>query len=205
MPSYAFFPEKLNLNTAIAATHHTSPFTDHFDSVAKDSHDVIEGMEDAIALATSDLGLLPGVVFQARVLQLAHLALAHKTVCALCTLLFSIWRQVLLKTQCAGLVAVSNASFQIVVVGPPACGKSECIKTFAIAERQRGKTVNVQSVFTKAVESEELLGHWDPKKRLHFGPCGLYHYKDKPPVLREHISNTVVGRWEILLLGFLPL
>ena len=51
------------------------------------------------------------------------------------------------------------------MVGPPGCGKSECIKTFAVAERERGKMINVQSVFTKAVESEELLGHFDVKTR----------------------------------------
>ena len=51
---------------------------------------------------------------------------------------------------------------QIVVAGPPGCGKSEAIKTFAIAERERGKTVVVQSVFTKSVESAELLGYFNP-------------------------------------------
>ncbi|ESO89556.1 hypothetical protein LOTGIDRAFT_75597, partial [Lottia gigantea] len=53
----------------------------------------------------------------------------------------------------------------IVVVGPPGCGKSECIKTFAVAERERGKTITIQSVFTKAVESEELLGFVHPKTK----------------------------------------
>ena len=49
----------------------------------------------------------------------------------------------------------------MIVAGPPGCGKSECIKTFAIAERERGKTINVQSVFTKSGESNELLGHFN--------------------------------------------
>jgi hypothetical protein len=37
-------------------------------------------MHDAIAVATGDLGLLPGVAFQGRVAQLAHLNAAHQTV-----------------------------------------------------------------------------------------------------------------------------
>ena len=49
----------------------------------------------------------------------------------------------------------------MIVAGPPGCGKSECIKTFAIAERERGKTINVQSVFTKSGESCELLGYYN--------------------------------------------
>lgn len=54
---------------------------------------------------------------------------------------------------------------QIFVVGPAGCGKSECIKTFAVAERERGKTISVQTVFSKAVESEELIGYFDPKTK----------------------------------------
>ena len=54
---------------------------------------------------------------------------------------------------------------QILVVGPPGCGKSECIKTFAVAEKERGKIINIQSVFTKAVESQELMGYVDPKTK----------------------------------------
>ena len=54
---------------------------------------------------------------------------------------------------------------QILVVGPPGCGKSECIKTFAVAEKERGKINNIQSVFTKAVESQELMGYVDPKTK----------------------------------------
>ena len=54
---------------------------------------------------------------------------------------------------------------QILVVGPSGCGKSECIKTFAVAEKERGKIVNIQSVFTKAVESQELMGYVDPKTK----------------------------------------
>ena len=54
---------------------------------------------------------------------------------------------------------------QILVVGPSGCGKSECIKTFAVAEKERGKIINIQSVFTKAVESQELMGYVHPKSK----------------------------------------
>ena len=37
-------------------------------------------IEDAIAMATSSVGLMPGVAFQARVAQLSQLSLAHNTV-----------------------------------------------------------------------------------------------------------------------------
>ncbi len=45
-----------------------------------DEKQVLEEMEDAIAVATTNLGLVPGVAFQARVMQLAQLSTAHKTV-----------------------------------------------------------------------------------------------------------------------------
>ncbi|XP_055866060.1 uncharacterized protein LOC106055129 isoform X2 [Biomphalaria glabrata] len=93
---------------------------------------VLEDINEAIAVATADLGLLPGTAFQARVMQLAHLNAVHQS---------------------------------ILVVGPSGCGKSECIKTFAVAERERGKSIIVQSVFIKAVESEELMGFFYSKTR----------------------------------------
>ena len=40
----------------------------------------LEKIEDAIAVATSSVGLMPGVAFQTRVAQLAQLNLTHKTV-----------------------------------------------------------------------------------------------------------------------------
>ncbi len=49
--------------------------------MADDEKQVLEEMEDAIAVATTNLGLVPGVAFQARVMQLAQLSTAHKTVC----------------------------------------------------------------------------------------------------------------------------
>ena len=45
-----------------------------------DDKDVLENIVDAIAVATGDLGLLPGTAFQARVVQLAQLNSAHQTV-----------------------------------------------------------------------------------------------------------------------------
>jgi hypothetical protein len=40
----------------------------------------LDDMDDAIAIATANLGLQPGTAFQARVAQLAMLNTAHKTV-----------------------------------------------------------------------------------------------------------------------------
>ena len=40
----------------------------------------LKRIEDAIAIATNSVGLMPGVVFQGRVAQLAQLNLTHKTV-----------------------------------------------------------------------------------------------------------------------------
>ncbi|KAL3885754.1 hypothetical protein ACJMK2_025795 [Sinanodonta woodiana] len=123
--------ESINLNTPVVTLAHAT--ADRFLPVNDPSQkQVLEDIQDAIAVATSDLGLLPGVNFQARVAQLAQLNAAHQT---------------------------------IFVVGPAGCGKSECIKTFAVAERERGKTISVQTVFSKAVESEELMGYPDPKTK----------------------------------------
>ena len=55
-----------------------------------------------------------------------------------------------------------HLSAQIVVAGPAGCGKSECIKTFALAEKERGKTLDVQTIFTKSMDSKELLGYQNP-------------------------------------------
>ena len=62
------------------------------------------------------------------------------------------------------------------VVGPPGCGKSECIKTFAVAERERGKYINVQSIFTKAVETGELFGSYDIRTRFELSVDSLISY-----------------------------
>ena len=53
-------------------------------SVGPENDIMLDDIEDAIAVATTNLGLMPGVAFQARVLQLAHLNVAHKTVRVLC-------------------------------------------------------------------------------------------------------------------------
>ncbi|XP_006816781.1 dynein beta chain, ciliary-like, partial [Saccoglossus kowalevskii] len=92
----------------------------------------LEDMNEAIAVSTAELGLMPGAVFQARVAQFALLTNTH---------------------QC------------VLVVGPAGCGKSECINTYVGAQREMGKTVNVQRVFTRAVESQELLGYIDPSTK----------------------------------------
>ena len=53
---------------------------DRFAYVDSNQKQILEDIQDAIAVATGDLGLLPGVAFQARVAQLAHLNSAHQTV-----------------------------------------------------------------------------------------------------------------------------
>ena len=47
----------------------------------------LEDVQSAIAVATNELGLLPGVAFQARVSQLAQLTDTHQTVSWLYTLM----------------------------------------------------------------------------------------------------------------------
>ncbi|KAH9514965.1 hypothetical protein Btru_021540, partial [Bulinus truncatus] len=121
--------DSIRLNTPVVPVGHVDKFSPIMNT---DNKQILEDINDAIAVATADLGLLPGTAFQARVMQLAHLNAVHQS---------------------------------ILVVGPSGCGKSECIKTFAVAERERGKTINVQSVFIKAVESEELMGYFNSKTR----------------------------------------
>ena len=48
------------------------------------------------------------------------------------------------------------------MTGPSGCGKSECIRTLIGAQRELGKVVTAQRVFTEAVETHELLGYADP-------------------------------------------
>lgn len=69
--------ESLNLNTSVVAI--TTSGAPKQDSDLK-LQEALDNIDDAIAVATSSLGLLPGVAFQARVLQLAHLSNAHKSV-----------------------------------------------------------------------------------------------------------------------------
>lgn len=68
----------LELNTTVL----TIPNSDMKHDGMSRQHEALEDIEDSIAVATGNLGLLPGVAFQARVLQLAHLSNAHRAVSA---------------------------------------------------------------------------------------------------------------------------
>lgn len=68
------FLDSINLNTPVVALNTAPNFMD-----SHQKH-VIEDMQDAIAIATGELNLLPGVAFQARVAQLSQLNAAHQTV-----------------------------------------------------------------------------------------------------------------------------
>lgn len=73
------------LNTPVVQMAHAS--SEHFSTVLDNAgKQVLEDIQDAIAVATADLALLPGAAFQARVLQLAQLNCIHQTVsdCHLC-------------------------------------------------------------------------------------------------------------------------
>ncbi|XP_069115919.1 uncharacterized protein [Argopecten irradians] len=178
--SYEFkLLNSINLNTPVVTMAHSAqrfqPVTD-----PNAPNQVLEDMHDAIAVATGELGLLPGVAFQSRVAQLSQLNAAHQAV---------------------------------FVVGPPGCGKSECIKTFAVAERERGKTISVHTLFTKAVESEELMGYWDPKtkewkdglfasllRKLCIQPPSMnYDFNSKPTMKIVQLDGEAdVGQMELL-------
>lgn len=67
----------MNLNTAVVAI---SSYAAKNETDVQ-QHEAMEDVQDAIAVATANLGLLPGVAFQARVLQLAHLSNVHQSVC----------------------------------------------------------------------------------------------------------------------------
>ena len=69
--------ETLNLNTPVVRL--PTVLTDRY-TADEDETEVIEDIGDAIAVATSNLGLIPGTAFQARVMMLAELNIAHKTV-----------------------------------------------------------------------------------------------------------------------------
>ena len=56
----------------------STPFLGTVDLASKP--DGLESISDAVAVATSNLGLMPGQAFQARVLQLTELNRSHKTV-----------------------------------------------------------------------------------------------------------------------------
>lgn len=69
-------PDSINLNTPVVPLAHGAGSRFMVDG----QRQVLEDMHDAIAVATGDLGLLPGVAFQGRVAQLANLNAAHQTV-----------------------------------------------------------------------------------------------------------------------------
>lgn len=71
--------DSINLNTPVVPLAHAAGSRFMVDG----QRQVLEDMHDAIAVATGDLGLLPGVAFQGRVAQLANLNAAHQTVWAL--------------------------------------------------------------------------------------------------------------------------
>ena len=73
---FSLFPDSINLNTPVVPLAHGAGSRFMVDG----QRQVLEDMHDAIAVATGDLGLLPGVAFQGRVAQLAQLNAAHQTV-----------------------------------------------------------------------------------------------------------------------------
>lgn len=84
--------DSINLNTPVVPLAHAAGSRFMVDG----QRQVLEDMHDAIAVATGDLGLLPGVAFQGRVAQLANLNAAHQTVWAL---FFSVWSNCLFYMQ----------------------------------------------------------------------------------------------------------
>lgn len=77
-PAYSS-TDSLILNTPVVPMLHAN--TEHFSTILDNAgKQVLENMQDAIAVATGDLGLLPGAAFQARVMQLAQLNSAHQSV-----------------------------------------------------------------------------------------------------------------------------
>lgn len=68
--------DSINLNTPVV----NMTQGDRFAYIDPNQKQTLEDIQDAIAVATGDLGLLPGVAFQARVAQLAQLNAAHQTV-----------------------------------------------------------------------------------------------------------------------------
>lgn len=70
---FVCFSDSLNLNTPVVPLLTTS-------GMHGGDPQVLEDIDDAIAVATGNLGLMPGSSFQARVSQLAELNMAHKTV-----------------------------------------------------------------------------------------------------------------------------
>lgn len=70
--------ESINLNTPAVPVD--SGLGDRY--LMEQEKQVMTDINDAIAVATANLGLIPGAAYQARVSQLAELNTAHKTVSA---------------------------------------------------------------------------------------------------------------------------
>ncbi|XP_033641711.1 dynein beta chain, flagellar outer arm-like [Asterias rubens] len=71
---------KLSLNTPVVSTHPASTVTQILSPTGGQEKQPLDDIHAAIAVATSELGLLPGTAFQARVAQLAQLTDSHQTV-----------------------------------------------------------------------------------------------------------------------------
>ncbi|MGH0150313.1 UNVERIFIED_CONTAM: hypothetical protein FKN15_050185 [Acipenser sinensis] len=72
------------------------------------------------------------------------------------------------------------------IVGPAGCGKSECIRTYLQSVREKGTDMDVQTVFIRALESQQLLGWMDGllPKLLRLYWLGL-------PTASKEITGTV--------------
>ena len=70
----------LDLNTPVVGMSTGQPAQGFVSSMDKDGQEHLDDIADAIAVATSKIGLMPGCAFQGRVMQLAQLNTAHRTV-----------------------------------------------------------------------------------------------------------------------------
>ncbi|XP_058857324.1 dynein beta chain, ciliary-like isoform X3 [Acipenser ruthenus] len=79
------------------------------------------------------------------------------------------------------------------IVGPAGCGKSECIRTYLQSVREKGTDMDVQTVFIRALESQQLLGYTDPESGWMDGllPKLLRLYWLGLPTASKEITGTV--------------
>jgi dynein heavy chain len=73
-----FVLDSLKLNTPVVQM--ATGMDDNFMAEPGEERHALDDIDDAIAIATAGLGLMPGAAFQARVSQLAQLNIVHKTV-----------------------------------------------------------------------------------------------------------------------------
>ncbi|XP_022099208.1 dynein beta chain, ciliary-like [Acanthaster planci] len=71
---------EVSLNTPVVSTHPASTTAQLVSPAGGQDKQPLDDIHSAIAVATSELGLLPGTAFQARVAQLAQLTDSHQTV-----------------------------------------------------------------------------------------------------------------------------